>query len=421
MKQRKPKTIVFIGFMHKTETITAAREAGYKTVCITKFPKLEKAQSHFDEVIEKDVTNLEELQEVIPYIRERYLVKSVITNYERFVVPRSYFAEHFGIPSCSIYSACCTRNKAMQRHALSFMKENIPYRIVRNRTEALLAYGELGPKVFLKSISGVKSKLIFGVESEDELLRAYREMLDGCQNTNQELYDPLEYCEFQFQYPDPRTTFLVEKAIEGQQISIDSVIGDYRIWHAPSVVDIYSHNGRGNAIRVLGSALSKEIQIKAKKAVSTAIRVLGMQHCAAHTELFITPDGDIKIIEIASRTGGFRPRMYELAYGLSLPDQLIKAVLRKEVKARRALKQYVAVTDIYPDVVGKLDYVEGLEEVMNDPQATDIVTNKPDNLIGPAKLGHESAMKFFVTGKTHKEVLEKCQYYQDTLKAHVKA
>ncbi len=414
MKPRKPKTIVFIGFMHKTETIIAARDAGYKTVLVTKFPKPEMAQSHFDEVIEKDVTNLEELQEIIPYIRQHYMVKSVITNYEKFVVPRSYFAEHFGIPSCSIYSACCSRNKAMQRHALSFMKENIPYRIVTNRTEALLAYGELGPKVFLKSISGVKSKLIFGVESEDELLHAYKQMIDGCTNTNKDFYDPYEYCEFQFEYPDPRTTFLVEKAIEGQQISIDSVIGDYRIWHAPSVVDIYAHNGRGNAIRVLGSALPKEIQQKAKKAVSTAIRVLGMQHCAAHTELFITSDGEVKIIEIASRTGGFRPKMYEMAYGLSLPDQLIKAVLRKEVKARRALKQYVAVTDIYPNDIGELSHISGLDEVEKDPQTSNIVVNSKGQ-IGPAKLGHESAMKFFVTGKTHQEVLQKCRYYQEIL------
>lgn len=419
MKIKKLKTIVFIGFSHKTETIVSARNAGYKTVLITK-NKNPEAAAHFDEVIVKDVTNIDQLKEVIPYVQDKYLVKSVITNYEKFVVPRSYFAQNFGIPSCSIYSACCTRNKAMQRHALSFMKENISYRIVKSRTDALLAYGELGPKVFLKSISGVSSKLIFAVKSEEALLDAYDKMIKGCQETNQDLYTPYDYCNFHFEYPDPRMTFLIEKAAEGQQISIDSVVGDYRIWHAPSVVDIYSYNGRDNCIRVLGSKISKDLQNKAKKVVTAAIRILGMQHRAAHTELFITPEGEVKIIEIASRTGGFRPQMYSMAYGLSLSDQLLKAVLSKDVKVRKALKQYVALTDFYAEEEGVLEGVKDFDSLGNDKSVINPLINKIGTKVGPAKLGYGSAAKLYIVGRTYKEVLEKSRYYQDTLKVLVK-
>ena len=128
---KKPKALIFIGFRHKKGSIITAKEEGYKTILLTRYvPK--DAKALFDLIIEDNILDPNVItKKIIPKIKENYKIKGIISNYEHYVVSRSYIAEFFNVPSTTVYGACCSRNKAMQRHALKFMEENIKYKIIK--------------------------------------------------------------------------------------------------------------------------------------------------------------------------------------------------------------------------------------------------------------------------------------------------
>lgn len=235
----KAKAILFIGFRHKKEAVLTAKAEGYTVILLTR--KADPITHElFDQVIEDNILSTEVMDRIIPDLKNVYRIKGIISNYEHYVVPRSYLAERFSLPSCSVYSACCTRSKAMQRNALKFMSENIDFRIVKTERQALNAFKSLGKNIFLKSIAGIKSRYIFHVESEKELTDSYKKITSQSKELDEDLYNDFNYCDFNFHYPDPKSTFLVEKAEKGRQVTISSLAANLTIWHAPSACDIYT-------------------------------------------------------------------------------------------------------------------------------------------------------------------------------------
>ena len=420
-KKLRPRAIIFVGFRHKTDTIESVKEAGYKTILFTKQQQLSLPANLFDEVIELDILDRTHLETVITQIKPRYNVKSIISNYEHFVVPRSFIAEHLGIPSCSVYSACATRNKALQRHALKFMPENVDSRLVTTQSQALKAFKALGEDVYFKVISGVKSGLVFHCRTKEDVENAFITTKQNLQHLQADLLDDYQYCDFQFSYPSPKTHFLVEKAEAGTQITIASLTNSHRIWHAPSACDIYTAKDIGRedsflAFRITPSRADKTTITKAKKVTETAMRILGMQHCCAHAELIIKPDGSVKLIEIASRMGGYRAQMYETAYGLRLNNLLVKAVIGKTIKTRKAPLQYVSQVEIFAQETGTLQQVNNFDILSRDPLVKNLRQKKVvGDTVGKAKDGYENILSFMVTGKTYEEVYQKSLYYQEFL------
>lgn len=417
-KPVKAKAILFIGYRHKNESIHAARQAGFKTVLITKNITPEIDQTLFDDLIFKDILNPEDLDELTVYLKRHYVVKSVISNYEHYVVPRSYLAERLEVPSCSVYSACCTRNKAMQRHALSFMKENIDYRVVNTKKQALEAFKALGGEVFIKSIAGIKSRLVFRVRTKREVLQFFDHVKALEEELDSDLYEDYTYCDFNFKYPNPKNTFLLEKAVQGQEITVESLVGSQQIWHAPSICDVYPASAIGRedsflAYRITPSRQSAEVIKKAKKVAETAIRILGLQHGSVHTQLVITPAGDLKLIEVASRMGGYRCQMYQEAYGIHLSELLIKTVLGKKIRLNNIPHKYVSLVEIFAQEEGWLKSVRNLDELKNDAQVKNIILKaNPGDKVGLAKNGFGPVMNFVITGDHYEEVRQKSEEYQ---------
>lgn len=420
----RDKAIIFIGFRHKVDSVYAAKKAGYKVILLTR-QTIPKAVPHFDEIFEEDILDVEVLKKLIPQIRKKYIVKGVVSNYEQFVVQRSFFAERFGIPTCSVYSACCTRNKAMQRHALAFMKENIDYSVVKNLRQALSSLKKLDGKVFLKSIAGIKSRLVFPINSPEQMKEAFSIIKSTKENIDQDLYDDYEYCDFNFKYPSPKENFIIEKAEYGQQITVASLIGNHKIWHAPSICDVYTAASLGRddtflAFRILPSKMSKDIKLKAKTATQTASRILGLKNCSVHAEFILRDDGEVKLIELASRMGGYRSQMYKEAYGIELNQMLIQAVIGKDVKTRKKAEKFVSVMEIFAQEEGPLKEIKNLEKLEKDPQVKNIKkTVKEGVRVGLAKNGFKSVLTFLIVGDSYEEVENKSREYQDLLKVMV--
>ncbi len=418
---QKAPAIVFIGFRHKLETVRTAQEEGYKTLLLTR-KKSPEMQQYFDEVYEENILDMDALKKLVPVIKACYRVKGVMSNYEHYVVHRSFFAEHFGLPSASIYSACCTRNKVMQRHALKFMKQNIESVTVTNLSEAINALKELGGKVYLKAIAGVKSQLVFSVKSESDMKSAFIMLKKALSELDEDLYDDYELCDFQFLYPNPREVFLVERAEIGQQVTVASLVGNHHIWHAPSICDVYTAHDIGRsdsflAFRILPSCQPKDLQDKAKQVTENAARILGLKNCSLHAEYILREDGEFKLIELASRMGGYRPRMYRVAYDLNLNQMLLKSSIGKTLKTRKAAKQFVSMMEIFPESTGVLKEIVGYENLESDPDVHHILHKyQLGDKVGLAKQGYSNVLSFHITGASYEEVKNKSLYYQSLLR-----
>ena len=98
---------------------------------------------------------------------------------------------------------------------------------------------------------------------------------------------------------------VIEEFVEGREISVESIsfkgkhhilqITDKVTTEAPFFVELEHHQP---------SSLPNDIKEKIKAIVLNALDALHIQYGASHSELKITKDGDIRVIEIGARMGG---------------------------------------------------------------------------------------------------------------------
>jgi len=409
----RPKTIVFTGFEHKKDCIEKAKERGFLTVLLTT-KKNGKEASVFDEVIEVDFYKKSAVDDIIPYLRKSFNIKAIISNYEKYVVPRSYLAEKLGVIGTSVYGACCSRNKLLQRYALSVMKENIPWKKIKTFNGLQKGFESFNSATFLKFISGIKSRCIYYLDKKANLKTVWKGFTKSLDNLDLDFQEDYKYLDFRFDYPDPRKNFLLEKAVSGDQISVSSFAGSHNVWSMPSICDVYPAHTLGRddsflAFRILPSKHSDSIVKEAHKVTETASKILGLRYCGIFADLMITPEKEIKIIEIASRIGGYREQMYQEAYNVSLSEQLINVATGKGIKPPKKICKYISLIELFP-------VREGIYKGISDPQnylkdvSVKFFTDKASkigDLVGLAREGFSPVERVFVSGKTYQEVYEK--------------
>lgn len=98
---------------------------------------------------------------------------------------------------------------------------------------------------------------------------------------------------------------VIEEFVEGHEISVESIsfegkhyvlqITDKVTTEAPFFVELAHHQP---------SSLPEDMKVKVKAVVLNALDALHIQYGASHSELKITEDGDIRVIEIGARMGG---------------------------------------------------------------------------------------------------------------------
>jgi carbamoyl-phosphate synthase large subunit len=151
---------------------------------------------------------------------------------------------------------------------------------------------------------------------------------------------------------------LIEEYIEGTQYSCETIssnglhqivaINSEFIHDLPHIMEV-SHT------------IPAIIDIKTKENIKSIIpKILDafeIKYGASHIELRITPDGDIYIIEIASRTGGMRSEMINLAYGINYSQLLLLASLNNLTEIRYSRRSKV-VCNFIIDYKAYLKYLK---------------------------------------------------------------
>jgi biotin carboxylase len=203
---------------------------------------------------------------------------------------------------------------------------------------------------------------------------------------------------------------LVEEFMEGGMYSIDAYVNARGfVYHCPPVyvktgVSIGFDDFFGYS-RILPVQLKSHKIDDANHAVTQAIHALGLRNVTCHVELMRTEDG-WKIIEIGPRMGGYRPKMYQLSYGIDhlLNDVLIR-VPQKPIIKKRA-RNTVAVLQFFARTEGTLDIVEGIKKIPKLESFEDLhVKHKKGDVLKFAKNGGSSVFDVTLAHKSRSQVL----------------
>lgn len=209
---------------------------------------------------------------------------------------------------------------------------------------------------------------------------------------------------------DDKPKVLVEEFMEGVMYSIDAYVNARGyVYHCPPV-----HVKTGITIgfddffgysRILPVQLKDYKIERANQAVTSAIHALGLRNVSCHAELMKTEDG-WKIIEVGPRVGGYRPKMYQLSYGIDhlLNDVLIR-IPQKPVIKHRARKT-VAVLQYFARTEGVLDVIDGIKKVPKLESFEDIdIKHKKGDICKFAKNGGSSVFDVTLAHKSRSIVL----------------
>jgi len=203
---------------------------------------------------------------------------------------------------------------------------------------------------------------------------------------------------------------LVEEFMEGSMYSIDAYVNARGyVYHCPPVYvktgNMIGFDDFFGYLRILPVQIKDHKVEAANQAVDKAIHALGLRNVSCHVELMRTEDG-WKIIEVGPRVGGYRPKMYELSFGIDhlLNDVLIR-VPQKPVVKRRPRKT-VAVLQFFAKSEGYLENVEGVKKIPKlESYSSLVVKQKKGDLCKFAKNGGGSVFDVTLVHKDRSKVL----------------
>lgn len=214
---------------------------------------------------------------------------------------------------------------------------------------------------------------------------------------------------------------LVEEFMDGDMYSIDAYVTSRGNVHCCPPVNIKTGYTIGfddffGYRQITPTLLSKD-SVKAAEAVTrAAVHALGLRSTTVHVELMKTEKG-FKVIEAAARVGGFRHRLYELAYGIdhTVNDILIR-IPKKPVIFKTA-KGTAAAMKFYAKKEGILKKLTGIKKIQALSSVLEINVNKK---IGDrcryAKNGGKSVCDVILFNQKRSDVLADIRRIEQTLK-----
>ena len=235
---------------------------------------------------------------------------------------------------------------------------------------------KVGFPLVLKPANLAASLLVTICFHEEELEKSLRKILQTIRKTYRDNKRKQE----------PKV--LVEQFMEGGMYSIDGYVSSRgKMWFTPMV---YVETGRSVGFddffaykTITPTTLKRESIEGAEGVAEKAVRALGLRSTTVHIELMRTEDG-WKIIELGPRVGGFRVKLYNLAYGIEhgLNDVLIH--IPKKPRLPKKAKGYAAMLRFFGKKEGILKSLQGVQKMRK--------------------------LKSYIEDKVNRKVGEKCRF-----------
>ncbi len=376
--------------------------AGYTAgLLIDKGSPLEKIRAKYDEVIEFDFDNLEDSMNSVDWNALR--PAGLLCTYENYIPAKAALGEYLGLPSISKRSAALCTDKVLMRQAFAEYDTSITpeYEEIQSIENLLSFTDRVGFPVILKPAGLVKSLLVMRCDNERELIQNFSYISTAI--------GPL-YEKYKIYQRRPKV--IVEQFISGQMYSIAAFVDELGEPHfcddAVTLTTAQQLNINDNYLysRQLPSAIPGSLKNKLLSIATAGVKSLEMRSSPAHIELI--DDGDaVKIIEIGARIGGYRPRMYDLSYGLDLIEAELSTALGHTPRVHGEFMAYTAVFEIFAQSEGRLAAISSLPN--KDELYYCSIKIKEGQVTGPAHNGYKTPLVIIISKKNKSDFDSMCK------------
>ena len=299
----------------------------------------------------------------IEAVASAHAYDAIVTRFEDFTTVVAALTDHLNLPGGRFEDAPKFRNKFLMRTA--FAEHNVPsadFALVQSADDAKELIKKHGFPLIVKQIAGIHSQYVAKVNNEQELQSSITEFLTALGKETAMIHGKLQGYK-EIVAPDPRTHLLVEECLTGEELTVDAFVVDDEIFSTPICKYTMPHemgiDDHYLPVRSIPYDVSPEEEKMIHSAVSAALHALGANFCVTHTEVFFDREKkECRLIEVASRGGGFRAEMIMQTCGGDYDLGVMRAALGLDPKVASVPSSYAAVGEVFAAENGILESID---------------------------------------------------------------
>jgi biotin carboxylase len=390
------QTVLFVGAgRHQRRAIGRAKELGYRVAALDRNPDA----LGLKEVDVPEVVEFGHVPSAVEAAR-RIDPDGVLTiSADRAVPVVAAIAEALGLPGIGTRTAHLLTHKVAMRGRLA--EAGVPqprYAAARTLREGRLAAAEVGFPSVLKPADSGGQRAVFRLESLDDLEAHLHAALAE----------------------SPTSEAIVEEFVDGTELNGIAVARGGEV-EPLTLSDRLRPPGIGFGvgwIHLYPASIYGDQLERAEDVVVRAVRALGLREGVAFPQLIATPDGAVRVVEVAARIpGGQMADLVRHAVGVDLVEIALRQALGAEVPDELvrprpgqplAIRFFTARPGPLP--TGKVRRVGGLEKILAFPgvvQAESYIV--PGETIRPVRLDGDRRGYVIAIADTSVEALERAE------------
>lgn len=321
-------------------------EHGHRCLVLGDVKTLKESEKDTQKWTLCDFSNRKTILESVSSLPE--IPDAIMATYENYILPMAYIGEALGLRTIPVAAAKACTDKQLMREAFSKSP-----RTISPDFENAMAWENVerfaNTHVFpliIKPANLSKSLLVTKASNMKELKDNWGKTIGRID---------IIYKKYA---PDREPKLIVEEFLEGSvhsvdafvdargQVSIVDGIVDYRTGYDVGYDDNFHYS------RIIPSRIIGEKKKEFMECAELGCKALGMKSSAAHIEIIMTKKGP-RIVEIGARSGGYRERMYRLAYGIDITGNTLALALDEALDIKPRKREPVAVLELFPKIAGK--------------------------------------------------------------------
>ncbi len=275
-------------------------------------------------------------------------------------------AQKYHLVGPPLYAVYLGHNKAM--FAQHMKQEQLPYPDTTIINITSTAFPPFDYPIFIKPSKGRLSAFAFMFHSQQE----FEEKLAWLnQQPRDKMYKVFEdfFLHFGNTYSPSWNWYLVQPFIDAEQYTVDAFVFDQKVYIMGVVQSIYTEDRKSFQRFDLPGDFPKDLIGKLQDLLEKVVKTIGFDNCGLDLEFFLSPEGEILIIEFNTRISqAFNP-LYKEYYVCSPKEMALDLCLghmpslKVKEKTRRASN--FALRTTYDCLVRRLPCTEEIEILKN--------------------------------------------------------
>ncbi len=389
----KHKLMIIGAGSYQLPGITKAKEMGITTLAIDRDPAAPGLKI-------SDISCNVDILDIPGAIRvaKKNAITGVMTISSDLAVPTvAAVAKELDLPGISPRVAAIATNKALMRE--TFQKYNVPspaFHCVRTVEEAHTATEKIGFPVVVKPVDNAGSRGVNKVDLKNEVTEAFGIARSFSRSGE----------------------VIVEGFIEGIECTIEAMTYNNKT----EILGISEKKKPAGHYQVATDltyppSFSKECILDIKHVITHAIRSMGIDFGPTHSEVIVTPDSRVMLVEIAARGGGFRvfSDIIPLVSGVDAITENIKMCLGEKPDIT-AKYQRSAVLRFFAPHPGVLKEVRGFDEAKKVPNTEVGLFKSVGDLIPPLATDGDRTGFILAWGEDRADAVQSADMVEKTLR-----